>query len=196
MTISAAVEGATDKAVVRKLITQVGAELGPVYGKYGKGSLREKITGYVNAARRTPWIVLVDLDHDAPCPPPLRSDWVPAQVPFLCFRVAVRAVEAWLLADADALAAFLGVSRNRIPRDPESLQDPKTAMVNLARASRRNAIRADMVPRDGSGRPIGPAYASRLIEFASSPWRPDIAAQRSDSLRRALACLEKLTNIV
>ncbi|MBL8539311.1 MAG: hypothetical protein JNK68_02950 [Betaproteobacteria bacterium] len=181
---------------MRKLITQVGAELGPVYGKYGKASLREKRTGYVNAARRAPWIVLVDLDHDAPCPPPLRSDWVPVQVPFLCFRVAVRAVEAWLLADADALAAFLGVSRNRIPRDPESLQDPKTAMVNLARASRRTAIRADMVPRDGSGRPIGPAYASRLIEFASSPWRPDIAAQRSDSLRRALACLEKLTNVV
>lgn len=192
MTISAAVEGVTDEAVVRKLIAHVGGEPGAVYGKNGKASLRQKIAGYVNAARRAPWIVLVDLDRDAHCAPPLRTEWVPEHAPFLCFRVVVRAVEAWLLADADALAAFLGVARTKVPRDPELLSDPKIEMVNLARASRRSAIRADMVPRDASGRPVGPAYSSRLIEFVSSSWRPDVAAQRSDSLRRAMACLQNL----
>jgi transposase len=46
--------------------------------------------------------------------------------------------------------------------------------------------------RHGSGRPVGPAYASRLIEFASSSWRPEVAAQRADSLRRTIDCLRRL----
>lgn len=181
--ISAAVEGVTDEAVVRRLILHVGAEPGAVYGKNGKPHLKERIAGYNHAARHAPWIVLVDLDREAECAPP-------APAPQLCFRVAVRAVEAWLLADAETLADFLGVARNKVPRGPESLPAPKEALVNLARTSRRKAIRQDMVPREGSGRAVGPAYASRLIEFASSFWRPAEAAPQSDSLRRAIACLE------
>lgn len=194
--ITAAVEGITDEAVIRKLILHVGAEPGTVYGKNGKHQLKEKIAGYNNAARNAPWIVLVDLDRETDCAPPLRTGWVPAPARLLCFRGAVRAVEAWLLADADALADFLRVSRKKIPSDPDSLDVPKETMVNLARTSRRKAIRDDMVPREGSGRGVGPAYASRLIEFASSTWRPDKAARQSDSLRRALACLRTLARPV
>ena len=190
--ISAAVEGLVDEAVVRKLIAHAGATPGPVYGKQGKSLLRQKIAGYNNAARRAPWMVLVDLDHDEVCAPPLRDAWLPQPAERLCFRVAVREVEAWLLADTQRLAAFLGVSPARVPADPERLDDPKTAMVNLARSSRRRAIQEDMVPREGSGRQVGPAYSSRLIEFASSSWRPDVAARRSDSLRRAIDCLRRL----
>ena len=190
--ISAAVEGVTDEAVVRKLILHVGAQPGAVYGKNGKPHLRERIAGYNNAARHAPWIVLMDLDREADCAPPLRAAWVPAPVPLLCFRVAVRAVEAWLLADSEALADFLSVARKRIPGDPERLPAPKDALVNLARASRRKAVREDMVPREGSGRAVDPTYASRLVEFASSCWQPNRAAHHSDSLRRAIACLQNL----
>lgn len=190
--ISAAVEGVTDEAVVRRLVAHVGAEPGTVYGRVGKPHLKERIAGYNNAARHAPWFVLVDLDRDADCAPPLVAGWLPEPAPLLCFRVAVRAVEAWLLADADAIAGFLGVARKKIPGDPDALPAPKQALVNLARASRRRAVREDIVPREGSGRPVGPAYASRLIEFASSSWRPAAAADRSDSLRRAIACLRNL----
>jgi hypothetical protein len=192
--ISAAVEGIVDEAVVRKLIVHVGATPGPVYGKQGKSLLRQKIAGYNNAARRAPWIVVVDLDHDGNCAPPLRSAWLVQPAAHLCFRVAVREVEAWLIADADRLAAFLRVPRNRVPANPEGLDEPKTTMVNLARSSRRRAIQEDMVPREGSGRQVGPAYSSRLIEFVSSSWQPDVAAGRSDSLRRAIDCLKLLAN--
>lgn len=192
--ISAAVEGVTDEAVVRKLIIHVGAEPGTVYGKKGKPHLRSQIDGYNNAARHAPWMVLVDLDHEADCAPPLCTDWLAASAPRLCFRVAVRAVEAWLMADAEALATFLSVARGKVPSDPEGLAAPKETLVNLARASRKREIREDMVPRQGSGRAIGPAYASRLIEFVSSHWRPAEAAHRADSLRRAIACLKHLAS--
>jgi len=192
VTISAAVEGDTDEAVVRILIRHVGAEPGTFYGKKGKPHLKNHISGYNNAAHRTPWFVLVDLDRDAECAPPLVEEWIPIPAPFLCFRVAVRTIEAWLLADAESVAAFFGIARRKVPIRPENVGDPKSTMVNLARISRSRDIRLDMVPREGSGRSIGPAYPSRLIEFTTSYWRPEQAAIASESLRRAIACLQRL----
>jgi hypothetical protein len=62
-------------------------------------------------------------------------------------------------------------------------------VVDLARRSRRRAIRDDFVPREGSGRRIGPLYTSRMIEFVedmTAGWRPDEAARLSPSLARCL----------
>lgn len=192
VSISAAVEGPVDEAVVRKLIAHVGAHPGPVYGKNGKPALRKKFNGYNNAARHAPWLVLVDLDNDADCAPSLRQDWLPHPAPSMCFRIAVREVEAWLMADPETLAKYLGVARSKVPDEPEALTNPKDEMVKLARQSRRRAIREDMVPRLDSGRRVGPAYTCRVVEYARTHWRPEIAAARSDSLRRAIACLERL----
>jgi hypothetical protein len=191
--ISAAVEGLVDETVIKSLIREAGAITGQVYGKRGKAFLRESIGGYNNSARFRPWVVLVDLDQDAPCAPQLCQNWLAAKAAKLCFRVAVRAVEAWLLADRESIAKFLSVSPSRIPIDPESESNPKQLMVDLAARSKRRSIREDMVPRPGSGRSVGPAYTSRLIEFVQSPlWRPTIAAERSESLRRCRGCIERL----
>ena len=192
LTIPAAVEGNLDEAVTQKLIIEAGGRPGTVYGKNGKPSLRRQIQAFNNAARQRPWLVLVNLDNDAECAPLLCAQWVPVLAPYLCFRVAVRQVEAWLMADAESLASFLGVSPNRIPVNPEQLDHPKREMVNLARRSRRQAIRKDMVPREGSGRSVGPAYASRLIEYVQNSWRLDVAGRQAESLRRAIACLRRM----
>ncbi len=192
--INVAVEGLVDEAVAVRLIRHVGAEPGPVYGKNGKSHLQKSVNGYNQAARHSPWLVLVDLDRDAECAPPLRSDWLPQPASLLCFRIAVRAIEAWLLADAHQIASFLGVARSSVPNNPEGLENPKAALVELARQSRRRDIREDMVPREGSGRPVGPAFTSRLIEFVNQCWRPEVAAKRSDSLARAICCLRTLVN--
>ncbi|MEW6319684.1 MAG: hypothetical protein AB1635_01205 [Acidobacteriota bacterium] len=190
--ISAAVEGDVDEAVVRRLVAVAGGEIGFVYGKTGKAALRQRIAGYNNAARHSPWMVLVDLDHEADCPPPFRTAWLPDPAPRLCFRVAVRQVEAWLMADVDTLAPFLRVARSRVPTNPEALDNAKLALVNVARHSRRRDIRTDMVPREGAGRTVGPAYTSRLIEYAHWHWRPQVASLRAESLRRAMACVQRL----
>lgn len=195
VSITVAVEGNVDEAVVRRLIEHVGGIPGPVYGRNGKDYLRQRIANYNLAARQSPWVVLVDLDHDAECAPPLRSAWLPDLSPLMCLRVAVRQVEAWLLADRERLAKFLSVSASKIPRNPEAIENPKNTVVELARASRRRDIREDMVPRPGSGRSVGPAYTSRLIEFVigkSTGWRPDVAARDSESLSRSLACLQRI----
>ncbi|HDH97982.1 MAG TPA: hypothetical protein ENF70_02475 [Deltaproteobacteria bacterium] len=190
--VLAAVEGIVDEAVIRRLFSDMNVRPGSVYGKNGKPQLHRSIRGYNNAARFSPWIVLVDLDQDFDCAPLLRKEWLPTPGLYMCFRIAVRSVEAWLLSDYERIAGFLKVSHTKIPEMPEDLDDPKNKMVNLARQSRYREIREDMVPRPGSGRAIGPAYSSRLIEFVSKHWRPEVARQRSDSLDRTIQCLERL----
>ena len=193
--ISSAVEGTVDEAVVKRLIVEAGGKIGSIYGKRGKPLLKQRINGYNNAAHHHPWVVLVDLNHEADCPPPLKAIWLPNPGPFMCFRIAVREIEAWLLADRERFASFFRVSLTDIPAAPELLDDPKNTVIELSRRSRSRDIRLDLVPRHGSGRKIGPAYVSRLIEFVSDlqgGWRPEGAAQASESLRRCLARLREL----
>ena len=190
--VSIAVEGIVDEAVARRLVAETSASPGRVYGKNGKAKLRERLNGYNRDAIRSPWIVIVDLDHDAECAAALRATWLPKPAKNMCFRIAVREVEAWLLADRERIAEFLGVSADIVPRSPEDLADPKRQMIELASRSRKRELREDMVPRRNSGRTEGPAYASRLIEFASGIWRPAAASKNSDSLRRSRRCLQRL----
>lgn len=191
--LNAAVEGSVDEAILRRLVSHVGGELGPTYGKRGKQHLRDRLAGYNNAAEHAPWITLVDLDHDFDCAPPLRNEWLPNPARWMCFRVAVREVEAWLIADHEGIAEYLSLSKATIPRESEDLEDPKRTMVDLARRSRRRDIREGMVPSEGSGRDVGPTYASSLIEFVLNHWSPQRAQHRADSLRR---CIERLRCLV
>jgi hypothetical protein len=109
----------------------------------------------------------------------------------MCFRIAVRSMESWLIADATRLAEFLEVPLQRIPRDPDTLDNPKTALINLARSSRSRAVREDMTPQEGTTGRVGAGYTSRIVEFASGDWRPIVAARASPSLARCLAALRK-----
>jgi hypothetical protein len=193
--VNVLVEGITDEAVARRLLDHVGLRCGTVYGKEGKAALVQRLPNYNQAARFAPWLVVVDLDRDADCAPPFVDRVLPHPAGHMFLRVAVRAVEAWLLADGERIAAFLGVRAALIPRNPDAEDDPKAALVSLARRSRWRTVREDMVPREGSGGRVGPGYAGRLIEFVAAgerSWRPDVAVRRSDSLRRCVETLRTL----
>jgi hypothetical protein len=192
--ISAAVEGIVDRAVVEKLATESHISVYSYYGLKGKEFLGSRIGAFNDAARFSPWLVIVDLDR-CECAATLRSKWLRSPSRFMSFRVAVRAIEAWLMADAERLANFLHVRRSLVPAHPDGIENPKESLVNLARHSSRSEIRKDMVPRPSSANSIGPAYASRLIEYILDPakgWRPSIAAKSSDSLRRCRRSLQAL----
>lgn len=192
MPINLLVEGDTDEAIVRRILEYVGLPCGNVYGKKGKGDLKKRLPNYNQAARFSPWLVVVDMDQKADCAPEFVRDILPRSAEQMHLRVAVQAIEAWLMADAQHLAAFLGIPTAKVPVNPDAETDPKTTLVNLARRSRYRTIREDMVPRQDSGPKVGPGYPGRLIEFvlaAKRSWRPEIAEQNSDSLRRCIAAL-------
>lgn len=193
MSLLVVVEGSTDVPVVRKVAALAGWELSqqPIEAR-GKGQLDKDLPGYNAAAQGSPWFVLRDLDHDAPCPGALVNKLLPVPKPLMCFRVAVRSTEAWLMADPETLAAFLHVSPAQIPGNPEGEEDPKSAMVNLARRSTRPAIQKDMLPQRGASRRAGPGYEGLIIKYGERHWRADVARARSPSLDRAVKALERL----
>lgn len=182
-------EGDSDVPVVTRILGHIGLEIGPVYGLTGKSRLDHRLQSYNAAARYAPWFVFRDLNGDAGCAPELIPDLLRRPAKHMRFRIAVHATEAWLLADRERISQFLGVGILRVPAQPDDERDAKQTMVNLARRSRRRAIREDMVPRRGTSSRVGPGYTNRLIEYASNLWRPDIAARTSQSLAR---CIEAL----
>ena len=195
--INVLVEGITDEAVVSSLLEYVGLTCGTVYGKDGRNYILKRLSKYNQAARFAPWLVVVDLEGDPGCAPNFVRKVLPNPAIGMQFRIAVRAIEAWLLADAERLAAFLSISATTIPTNPDSEAEPKTTIINLARQSRKKAIREDIVPRQGSGGRVGPGYSKRIIEFVKetkNPWRPEIAIKHSDSLRRCTKALQALKN--
>src|SRR5579859_712648 len=195
--LTAAVEGIVDEVVLRRVCGHAGVRIGIVYRRSGKNYVLSRLPGYNHSARFRHWVVLLDLDNDAACAPEILPNWLPYPSHLMRLRIAVREVESWIIADAQRLANFLGVPAHNIPSNPDGLADPKLAVVNISRASRSSAIREDMVPKPGSGQPVGPAYTSRMIEFLqdlNSGWRPDVASLNSESLRKCIASITELAN--
>lgn len=189
--VSVVVEGSDDEAVAKRLCALVGHDIRATYVMRGKGNLDKRLAGYNAAARYACWFVLRDL-NGALCAPTLRSNLILNQSEHMCLRIPVRAVESWLLADWQGIAAYLSVGEVHVPEDPESLAHPKRALVNLARRSRNRRLREEMVPPPGISIAVGPGYTGRLIEFAEHRWDPEKAAIRSESLRKCIEALQQL----
>lgn len=190
--VNVAVEGPTDLAVVSKVLDHAGLQVGIAYGQKGKAHLDSCLRGFNNSAKHRPWVVVRDLDRDASCPPGLVRTLIARPSKWMRLRVATHAIESWLLADAEMLAKYLGVSQSRIPMNPDDLDDPKGSLINVARMSRRRALVDDLVPVSGHSGRVGRGYTFRITEFASLHWRPGVARQHSESLKRCMARVREL----
>jgi hypothetical protein len=186
--INLAVEDDLSEIVLRTINAKSGREyhIGTAYGRTGFGYLRKTVAGWNAAARGIPFALLTDLDKYQ-CLADLINDWLKApRHTNLLFRVAVREVEAWLLADPVNLSRYLSVPSARVPAICEQIPDPKEALVNLARRSRSGDIKSRIVPRSGSTAKQGPDYNGCLATFVQSSWNIDTACANSNSLKRTV----------
>ena len=189
MNWSIVVEGQSDIPIVEAILRTCGHDVDRRYVTGGKDRLDDRIRGYIGASRFSPFLIVRDLD-DEKCAPTLAARLrAGTNAPFV--RIAVRTIEAWLLADNQRAAAWLGVNVTVVPKAPESLSSPKQTLIKLARRSRLRVIRDGIPPADPAYARVGPGYLSLVKEFCESGWRPTAAAERSDSLRRLLQRLER-----
>ena len=189
--INLAFEDSLSESVLRVLLRGSGRcyEVATLYTGGGFGYLRQRVRGFNNAAKGIPFLLLTDLDT-AECAPVLVREWLPVSPhPNLLFRIAVREVESWLVADRENLARFLGIRVELVPFDPDSIPDPKSVLISLASKSRNRRLRDDIVPRPGSTSKQGPNYNGRLIGFVEHIWDPGVATATSASLRRTVEAL-------
>lgn len=184
--VSFAVEGIVDQAIVLKIFLESGVPPGPSYVCDGIGNLKRRLPGFNAGARHAPWFVLCDLDRHE-CAPELRARLLgPTPADGMQLRVAVRSVEAWLMADRRSFASFLGVGVKQVPGDPERIDDPKRTVVELARESRRRVIREGLAPSEIDGQRIGAAYTEQMIQYVRRRWSPKRACVASTSLARVI----------
>jgi hypothetical protein len=191
--VNLVVEGFTDEIVIRRIVEYANLRCGTVKRMGGKQPLLTELPKFNQAAQFMDWLVVLDLDHDADCAPTYIQTLLPNPSRGIVLRIAVREIEAWLLADRESLSAFLGISVANIPINPDIEDDPKLTLINLARRSRKTRLREDIVPRPNSGASVGAGYPTRIqefVEYAKNRWRPEVAQANSDSLRRAIAALK------
>jgi hypothetical protein len=161
---------------------------------YGFGNLKKKAPSYDQMGKNgLPVLMLTDLDT-APCPSGKIHDWLGRKPNRgFRFRICVREVEAWLLADREAMAVFLKINEGIVPAAPESLPDPKAALIKLAQKAPRK-IRVGLTPQGSA--PIGPEYNDLLSGFIADSWCISRAADRAPSLKRARKRISELATLV
>lgn len=192
--VNIATEDDLSEAVAVRLVDVAfgHGKVGNRLGRKGNGYLINKLPSLRQMAKREPVLLLTDLD-DANCAPSLVEDWSHGQAfpeNFL-FRVAVRETEAWLLADRNGMADLLGISSNKIPLDPETLDDPKRFLLNIARGAKRE-VRSELIAAKGSAASQGLGYNRLLSSFVSSDWQLEEAINSSASLSKAVVRLREL----
>lgn len=192
--IAVVVEDELSGAVMRKLIAATGRNFVIDRIINARGNTQIKVgmqQKFRSSSYVLPHVVLTDLDRYT-CPPELLDNWGAIDLPpQLLFRVAVREVEAWLLADREGIAEFLHVAVSKVPHAPESEDDPKRTLINLARRSRKRSLAQELVPAPGSSASIGPLYNARLSEFVNDKWNICEARLLADSLSRTLFRLSR-----
>ncbi len=185
--INLATEDELSEVVLFRILTHLSRyAVGNAYRRGGFGYLRRTISGWNRAAKGVPFLVLTDLDRDE-CPIKLIEAWLPGpRHPNLLFRVAVREVEAWLLADRTNFSLYIAVPEILLPADADELADPKATLLRLAGRSRLKGIRDRIVPKPGSTAKQGPDYNGCLGSFVREKWDIEAAKIGSPSLSRTV----------
>jgi hypothetical protein len=181
-------EDLPSEVLAHRILAHVDAEavFAQRLGRRGIGYIESKLPSLNRAAAGLKIVVIADRDSRQKCPPEIIRTWVGGpRHPNLVIRMAEMEIESWVMADNESLARFLDVPLNRIPLTPDSIDNPKQILVNIARLSRSRRIRDELCPAVGSSSIVGPAYNSALEKFLRTDWRMARALQNSPSLRRA-----------
>ncbi len=163
----------------------------------GCPALKRRCPSFFHMAKGGLYTVsLADLDNER-CAGALIRKWfgIPDKHPIsfpkeLTFRVAIREIESWIIADHDAWAKFIGIPAINFSVTPDELRDPKLHLLNVIRSKGRKKFHKDMLPRGTAS--IGPLYNEIMCEFIQNKWNPERAQENSPSLKRAIHAINEI----
>ena len=158
---------------------------------HGFGKIKRDILKYNNAAKNKPFLIITDLDKKE-CAISLIDDWFSntKKESELIFRVAVKEIDAWILADKKGIAKALNISSDIIPSEPEKIDNPKELLMQLAKKSKCRKIREEFPPKDFFAHQ-GPLYNILLTDFVNNEWNLNEAKLHSRSLEKAYMAIKR-----
>lgn len=188
-----ATEDELSERVGIRLAAEAGLEVGQCLRRNGFGYLKSRVGNFCQMAKQAPVFLITDLDQKK-CANALITEWSGKfhRPENFLFRVAVREVESWLLADEVGIQHLLG-RKSPVPSRPDELFDPKKTLLSLAQHAPK-AIRDELVAQRGAVAGQGIGYNALLGEWVNDMWQPQRAAERSPSLSRTLIRLRELSN--
>jgi hypothetical protein len=190
--ISVATEDELSEAIALRLISELKRPHRVIHklGRKGNGYLRTKMDSWCQMAEHQVMMVLTDLDRSN-CLVEFRDKWLAHRPlpPSLVFRIAVREVESWALADHQAMRELVG-KKGVLPTAPDELPDPKQALLGLGSTAPKS-VRDDLIKSNDGQLRQGLGYNARLTHWINTVWCPERAAERSPSLARARIRLQE-----
>jgi hypothetical protein len=190
--IALATEDELSQAIALRLIFELKRPHRVIHklGLKGNGYLRTKMDSWCQMAEHQIMMVLTDLDR-ANCLVEFRDQWLagrslPAS---LVFRITVREVESWVLADHQAMRELVG-KKGVLPAAPDALHDPKQTLLGLSKTAPKS-VRDDLIKTIDGQLSQGLGYNARLTHWVNTVWSPERAAERSPSLARARVRLQE-----
>lgn len=166
------------------------------YSRGGYGYIKNNIKAFNNASKGSVYFILTDLDNYS-CPSELIDKWLGLKNRRhnLLFRVAIKEVESWALADVIGFSEYFGVSERLVPRSPDSVNDPKKVLIDIVRKSKKKGFKQDILPVNENAK-VGPNYNSRMIDFVDNKWDINSARDNSESLNRTYYALDRFEFIL
>ncbi|BEL97155.1 DUF4276 family protein [Serratia marcescens] len=187
-------EDELSEAIGEKLVSLTNGKLivNQKLRQNGFGYLKKRIHNFCQLAERHPVLLITDLDNAA-CPEKLKLSWLKErkEPDSFIFRVAVREIESWILADHSGLNTLFGKKAGKFPDNPDLLPNPKATLLSLAGKAPRD-VKEALVAKKGSTAIQGIQYNSLLCDFVKRNWNPEEASLRSKSLALTINSLNKL----
>lgn len=172
------------------------------------GQIKSKMAELNILASKSIVILLIDLDNNY-CPPILKEELlntVDQKEEDFIFNVAVDEGEAWLFADRDHFASYIGVSVDQIPECHQTklsgrkfvveIDSPMKSSLLLTHKISLQSNKDDIIKRIGVNNPKekckGAEYNSAIVPFIERYWNVEIARKKSDSLDRMVRRIQQL----
>lgn len=187
---------ATEDELSEKLGTRIAGEVGlkvhTFIRRNGAGYLRSRIKNFCELARKFPIVLITDLDA-VDCPATLMRQWFGGneRPNDFVFRISVREIESWVLADHQGIYELMGDRIGMLPDQVDLLVDPKRELLDAASRAHRS-VREELIAKRGAIASQGIGYNKVLGDFVQNVWSLERAYPRSPSLQRALLRLQEL----
>lgn len=186
----------SEETLVKIINTHENLNLIHKLGRQGCGYLIKRMDNFNQLANTCKVLVVIDLDRNESHEEYVGSITRNIKNPHanLIFSVPKIEIESWLLADKQGISEFLKISEAKLEASPETLMDPKSNLINLARKCKNKTAKDGLPPKVGSISRIGLSYNSILTDFVREHWSIERAFHNSDSLRRTLQLLDGINN--